>query len=381
MFVRNNTPNIEISHLGARRVAALRNFPIHKYKNTEDGLNALRNDLGKLGINVDQLIANRNQLMAANDSIQGLTTTASIATPIQFLQNWLTGFVEIVTAARKIDKLTGVTTAGSWEDEEIVQGVVEMTGPALPYGDVTNVPFANWNANFIYRTVVRFELGFQVTRLEEARAARIRLNSAQTKRESCGRALEIQRNAVGFVGYNSGNNLTYGFLNDPALPSYVTVPNGASGSPHWSTKTFLEITKDIRTMFSTLRTQTLDVIDPYEVNTTLALATAVVDYLTTTSDFGISVLDWLKENYPRCRIESAPELDSANGGANVGYLYAEVINDISTDDGRSIIQVVPAKFQVLGVQPMAKGFIEDYTNATAGVMVKRPFAFTRVTGI
>ena len=68
-------------------------------------------------------------------------------------------------------------------------------------------------------------------------------------------ALEIERNRVGFRGYNNGNNRTYGFLNSVDLPAYVTVSNGASGSSEWSTKTFLEIVADLRGAFSELRTQ------------------------------------------------------------------------------------------------------------------------------
>ena len=114
---------------------------------------------------------------------------------------------------------------------------------------------------------------------------------------------------------------------------------------------------------------------------TLAVATAAVDRLSVTSDFGISVRDWITRTYPKMRIVSAPELSAANGGANVFYLYAERVNDQSTDDGRTFIQPVPSKFQVLGVHQTAKAYVEDYLNATAGVMCKRPYAVVRYTGI
>ena len=67
-------------------------------------------------------------------------TTASITTPIQFLQAWLPGFTEVITAARRIDDLVGITTQGSWEDEEIVQGVLEKVGNAALYFDQTSTP-------------------------------------------------------------------------------------------------------------------------------------------------------------------------------------------------------------------------------------------------
>ena len=102
--------------------------------------------------------------------------------------------------------------------------------------------------------------------------------------------------------------------------------NGVSGQPQWSTKTFLEICKDIRTAIVALRTQSQDTIDPEKLDLTLAIATSSVDWLSTTSDFGISVRDWLKEAYPRIRVVSAPQLNAAYSSDNVFYLYADKID-------------------------------------------------------
>lgn len=362
----------ELSHIGPRAVGQALDLPAGEVGNYRD--------LAAIGIglrHVPQMAA-----ALAMDDAQALTTTASITTPVQFLQTWLPGFVRVVTKARKIDELIGITTAGSWEDEEVVQGVMELTGQAIPYGDFTNVPFSNWNANFERRTVVRFEQGLKIGTLEEARAARMRANSAQGKREASGLALEIQRNRVGFYGYNSGNNRTYGFLNDPNLPAYVTVPNGAGGSPLWTQKTFFEIVADIVAALAALRTQSGDLIDPEKDQITLALGTSRRDSLATLNSLGTqSVYQWLRGTYPNVRIVSAPELDGANGGANVFYMYAENVADSGTDDGRTFLQIVPAKFQTLGVEKTAKGYVEDYANATAGVFVKRPYAVVRRSGI
>lgn len=322
----------------------------------------------------------------AMDSVQGGVTTPSIPNPIQFLQNWLPGQVYVMTAAREIDNLIGITTQGAFEDEQIVQAVLENTGYAVPYSDYGNAPLADWNQTFVPRTNVRFELGMRVGTLEEMRAARVRVNSGQAKRESCGLNLEITRNLVGFNGYYSGNNNTYGFLNDPGLGGYVTVAAGAgAGNPtEWSGKTFLEICADIRTSVVALRTQSKGVIDPQKVDLVLALPTNAIDYLTVVSDFGISVRDWLTQTYPRIRVQDAIQLDTALGnvvGDGVFYLFAEAIKDLSTDDGRVWVQVVPNKFMVLGVVKLAKGYEEDYANATAGAMCKRPWAVVRYSGI
>lgn len=344
--------------------------------------------LNRIGINmnnraVSMLMRGRQAMdsMQAMDALQPTVTTGSIGTPVQFLQNWLPGFVFVVTAARKIDDIIGLMITGSWEDEQIVQGILERTSSSVPYGDYSNVPMSSWNTNFNFRTVVRFEEGMKVGVLESARAARQLVDDAGMKREAAALALEITRNAVGFFGFNAGDNLTYGYLNDPGLSAFQLVPNGVSGFPQWSTKTFLEITKDIRTAVVQLRTNSQDTIDPEKVDLTLAVATASVDWLSTTSDFGISVRDWMKEAYPRMRVVSAPQLNAAHTADNVFYLHADKLDDMSTDGGRVWIQPVPTKFQVLGVQQLAKAYEEDYSNATAGAMLKRPYASVQFYGI
>lgn len=305
----------------------------------------------------------------------------TIATPAQFLQNWLPGLVRTITRARVIDELVGISVGGEWSDEEVVQQVLEPTGSAVPYGDLTNIPLASWNPSYERRTVVRFEQGFQVGRLEEDRTSRIpNINTATEKRASAAEALEILRNRIGFYGYMSGAGRTFGFLNDPNLPAYVTVANPGGGTS-WATKTFLQITADIRTAAAALRTRSGSTIDPARTDIVLAIADAAVDQMAVTSDFGISVYDWLAKTYPRMRVVSVPELTAANGGANVFYMYAERVEDGSTDGGRTFDQIVPAKLQSLGVEQRAKSYVEDYTNATAGIMLKRPFGLVRYSGI
>ncbi len=309
-------------------------------------------------------------------------TAASMPTPIQFLQTWLPGFVKVLTAARKIDDIVGIKTVGSWEDQEIVQGIVEPAATATEYGDFTNIPLASWNTNFERRTIVRGELGMSVGLLEEGRASAMRLNSAETKRQGAAVGLEILRNAIGFYGWNAGNNRTFGFLNDPALPAFIA--SSVAGGWAGTSGNFQGITGDIRMAIVQLRTQSQDQIDPEKVAMTLALPTNKVDLLSVTTDFGVSVRDWIEQTYSKIRITSAPELMDGDGTDDVFYLFAEEIDssvDGSTDGGETFAQLVQTKFNTLGVEKRAKSYVEDYSNGTAGVLCKRPWAVVRVKGI
>lgn len=370
----------EHSHISAKRVAEriAANQPVIAMDSADV---ANYGALAKVGVGFAPSYLQKAGSVWAMDDVNGGNFAPSALTPVQFLQGWLPGFVRAEFAPRKIDELVGITTVGNWHDEEVVQGVLETMGEAVPYGDHTNIPYASFNAGFERRHVVRFEKGIKVGRLEEGRAGAMRLDAAAEKRTSAALALDIARNSVGFNGFNKGDNRTYGILNDPALPAYQSVAAGKSGQTTWAGKTFLEITADIRAAFSALQGQSQGVIDAEQTPTILALPNSAVVYLSVTSDYGNSVREWIAKTFPKCRIVSVPNFDKANGGANVFYLFAEEVADGSSDDKRVFVQAVPAKFMALGVDNNAKATIEDYTNATAGVICKRPYAVYRGTGI
>lgn len=305
----------------------------------------------------------------------------NLGAPAQFLQNWLPGIVRQVTNVRVIDELVGVVGGGSWEDEEFIQTASELTGKAELYGDSTNIPFANYNATYERRTIVRFEKGMSVGKLEEARSSRANISMAVEKRAAVALVLDIQRNRVGFLGYNQPDTRCFGLLNDPNLPAYVNVAAGVGGSL-WSQKTFLEIIADIRKGVVDLVVASGGNFRPANNDFTVALPLGYEQYLGVVDATGVtSVQAWFSSTYPRGRFVTAPEFIAANGGANVMYVYAESVDDGSSDDGRTIIQMVPARFQALGTEQKAKSYIEDFTNATAGVMVKRPWAVRRYSGL
>lgn len=334
------------------------------------------NTLDLFGISYNKSALQGMQSFYAMDADIAGVTTPSVSTPIQFLQHWLPDVVEVVTAAREIDSIVGRTVAGRWEDEEIVQRILERTGQARPYGDHADIPLSSWNINFEHRDIVRFEEGIQVGVLEEARAGAMNISSQSEKRTAAAESLAIELNNVGFYGYNETTNRTYGLLNDPNLPSYTTVATGTGGGTTWASKTYDEICDDIRTAFAALRTKSGNLFKPERDAATLSISVAAIEYLSAQNTLGLTVYEFIKKNYPNTRIESAVQLDGANGGANVFYLHADKING-----NRVIDQIVQDLFKLVGTEKRSKVFIEDYSNATAGVLVKQPIGVVRYSGI
>ena len=312
----------------------------------------------------------------ATDAAPVMQTAPSMMTPVQFLQFWIPEMVEVVTASRDADAILGRDFAGSWEDEEIVQPVIEYAGQVRPYGDKTSLNLADFNVNYETRTIVRMEQDVEVGKLEAARAAKQRIDAQGSKRHAASLSLAISANDIAFYGYNAGTNKTYGLLNDPNLPAYTSVGNGSAGTSEWTTKTFNEIVDDIKSWMAALRVRTGNNFKPEKDKSVLVLGVSVIDALQTVNPLGgISVWDWLHKTYPNCRVESAIQLDNANSGDNVAYLMAETIAGMKV-----IGQYMQDALRLIGVEQKAKGVLECYSNATAGVLVRVPIGIVRFTG-
>lgn len=299
--------------------------------------------------------------------------TNSGAAPIEFLRSVLPGIVRVMTTVRAIDRIAGIQEAGNWYDEEVAKKVLQHVGKAELYGDSTNIPLANYKHGYEFRSVVRFESGYESKKLEEAREAAAGINMSAEKRASAVLSLEIARQRLGMFGMAGGTTRTFGLLNDPGLLPYETVTGV------WSGKTFDEIVTDLSDWFETLLQQGAGHID-MNTNFVLVLPLGAQSALTRPNTLGMTVRKWLQDNYPNTRIEFAPEFVGANGGANVAYLMAEGV-EVGGDSGEAVIQVVPAKLFNVGNEQRAKSYIEDFANATAGVMVQYPWMIVRASGL
>lgn len=332
-------------------------------------------DLQSIGIGgLEQLAA--SAYAAMDTAVTGPALSPSSTIPLQVLQTWLPGVIRQATQPTTIDELVGVMTVGAWEDEEIALNIAEPVAKAELYGDFSNIPLASYATSQEYRTVFRFEQGFQVSKLEEARQAKAGFNVAQEKRLSAELSLNLSRNRIGFYGFGLSTARNYGLLNDPNLPAYV------SAAAAWSGATFAQITGDFIGMFNRMEVAGKGLIKD-DTRITVVLPLGYRQYLAVMNQTATkSVAEWLTENYPNIRIMYTPEFLAANGGANVAYMWAdEVPIQGNTGSNQTIAQIVPSRFQVLGSEQRAKGYIEDFTNATAGVLVMKPWAVQRLTGL
>lgn len=351
--------------------------PVHMHMN---GRLAVKRGPVKIGSDSKigyQDLENIGVVLHAMDSVLTGPPTTNGTLPGYMLQTWLPGTLRVVTQIRNIDEIVGITNVGRWEDEFISVRVAEPVGKAELYGDHTNIPLANYRQDVESRGVVRFEQGFQVGKLEDARQSMVGFQAAEEKRRAATESLDISRNDVGFYGFNDGTDTNvYGLLNDPSLPAYAT------RTADWLTATFDQLTTDFIRMVNALETQMGgNLNDDAQLVFVLPSGYRAIFTRYQQTGSGMTFRTWLAESYPNLRIVTTPEFVGANGGLDVAYLFVENAGteDDSDMTNASIIQAVPVRYQVLGSENRIKGYIEDAVNATAGVFVLRPWAFTRMT--
>ena len=329
--------------------------------------NCTMDDIAALGVTMDAAVA---EIMDAAPNPQTNPTTV---TPVQFAQYWLTNPIKILTRGRSLDKVVGRTIVGTWETEQIVATIMERMGQPGLYGDFTKAPLANWNVNFETRDNVRFEMGIETGKLEEARASQMRLNSYALKRDAMAEAFAILLNNVGWYGFRSDSTnfagtskKIYGLLNDPN----VTAEN--LGRATWEGATTMDnICTDIQTVVTSAVKSLNGNYDPEVDSATLALPINQYAQLGKINTYGISARDWLSKTYPRIRVTSSAELV---GGLSNTDVMMFIVDKVNGDD--TVQQMVTSTLRLVGAQPMPKGLYEVYTCSSAGTLVRYPLAYS-----
>lgn len=317
----------------------------------------------------------------AMDAVNNLVTTPSMPTENNALSAYLNGTVLAITAKNTSSYLLGEVIVGSWFMDTIKQKILEHIGAAKEYSDFDGIETRpTFNSNMEKRNIVRFQSGFRVGELERNKDAAGGINSVLTKRQAAIISLNKAQDDVQIYGWRNGDNLTYGWLNDPSLPAYVTLPNGASGKSTFADLTYKEQQNRITAGLTALRKNSGDQVDPEIDPIELHIASDVVDVLSDENEQGKSIRKWLAEVYPNVTIKSSRVFNGAHGGDNVFYLFATSVGGTGDDGGATVKNLIVTKARNMSVYQQHTIYEEKLMNASAGAMVCRPFAVYRASG-
>lgn len=251
----------------------------------------------------------RDERLAADAQPQ-LVTTYNSGIPAYLALYQDPAMVEVLTAPMRAAEIIGEAKKGDWTTLTAQFPVLEVTGEVSSYDDFSNNGSSGANANFEFRQSYYEQTYTEWGERELDIMGLAKINWAQQQNKASALNLSKALNKMYFFGVRGLEN--YGLLNDPALYAPLTPSTKVAGGTSWDNATVEEIFGDVKTSIVNLIRRSKGLIRT-DMEFTIALDPASEGNLTQTNIYGRSALDDIKKNYPKARILSAPEYDTAAG--------------------------------------------------------------------
>jgi hypothetical protein len=246
----------------------------------------------------------------ARDAQPGLISTPNTGVPAYFANLIDPEVIRVITQPMKSAEIFGETQKGDWKTLFATFRMIEVTGEVASYGDYDTNGRSGHNVNYPTRQSYHFQTMTEWGEREVEIESLAGIYYVSEQNTSSALILNKFHNLMNFYGI-AGLNL-YGALNDPALPSAIAPALKAAGGVLWGPAVANEVYEDVRLLFVQLQTQmggNAKVSDEM----TLALSpTKEVDLLKT-NIYNVQALELIKRNFPRLRVETAPEYSTAAG--------------------------------------------------------------------
>jgi len=304
------------------------------------------------------------------DSMPALQTTANSGIPIwanQYLDPQQVRVLFQPTRAEEI--MGGAVNKGDWTTPVAYFPTLESTGTVVEYGDTNTGGVTGNNANWMTRVPYHFQTHIQIGDREEAMAAVAKVNLVAEKRLSATEVFNRGFNTSWFFGIAGLQN--YGLLNDPSLlPAIVSDYNWLSNSA-----TREQICSDIKKWVTQLITQTKGLVNS-KTAMKLVVSPEIEASFLITNQYGLSVEDYIKKNYPNMQVKTAPEYSTGYSAGQFGQLIVDAYEGVQT--------AVPAfteKFRAHRSEMRTSTWLQKLSAGTLGTVIRRPVMIVSMYGI
>lgn len=314
----------------------------------------------------------RGDYNLAMDAQPQLVTVANAGIPA-FLANIVDpNVIEVVLQPlRAVEIAGGEVKKGDWTSQSLMMPLAEPVGHVVAYGDYDNGGTVDANVNWVSRQPFHYQ---SIKRIGERQlamwgVAAIDYNARldRSVAETFGRF----QNRSYFYGISGLAN--YGLLNDPSLITPITPATKTAGGTTWPLATAVEIYNDILATYTQLQTQmggNLEMTDRME----LVLSTLRQSQLGKTNEFGISVVDLLRKNFPNLTVRAAPEYSTGSG-----ELMQMIVREYQGE--QTIWAAFTEKMRAHPVVQELSAWAQKFSAGTWGAIVRRPIAIAQMLGI
>ncbi len=278
--------------------------------------------------------------------------------------------IDILVKPMKATEIVGEETKkGDWTLETAMFPIVESTGMVSSYGDYAETGIAGANVNWVQRQSYTYQVITQWGERELEKMGLARIDWANRQRTASVLTLNLFQNKSYFFGIEGLAN--YGLLNDPSLSAPIA-PISQGGLVTWAEKGTspdgaVYVYNDIKAIYGQLVSQAnglveLDMASPM----TLAMSPEAQVYLTLTNNFNVNVQDMLKKNFPKMKIETAPEYQTAAGE------FIQLIAD-QMDGQRTATTAFTEKLRSHPIKIELSSFKQKQSQGSWGTIIFRPF--------
>lgn len=297
-------------------------------------------------------------------------TPQLVGTPNAGIPTYLTTYVdpkviEVLVAPMKAAEIVGESKKGDWTTLTATFIQAEPTTNVATYGDYASGGDSKTNINYPQRQSYFFQTWTRwgERELEMAGAGRVDLAAQLNYSSALGLAKFL--NSSYLFGVSGLQN--YGLTNDPRLPTPV-----ASGV-NWATATPEASFNSIKDMYKALQAQTQGLVEQ-DMELALAMPPSASGDLNTVNSFGLSAAKLLKDAFPKIRIVTVPEYDTA-GGRLVQMWIPRLEGQDSATCGFT------EKMRAHAIERYSSYFRQKKSAGTWGAVIWRPVCCTQLLGV
>jgi len=316
--------------------------------------------------------------LLAMDAQPELVTISNSGIPA-FLSTYIDPkVIEVLLAPMKATEIVGEETKkGDWTLETSMFPVVESTGFVSSYGDYSETGIAGANVNWVQRQSYTYQVITQWGERELDKMGLARIDWANRQRIASVLTLNKFQNKSYFFGVEGLAN--YGLLNDPSLSAPIT-PISEGGLITWAQKATdpngaLYVYNDIKALYGQLVSQANGLVElDMASDLTLAMSPASQVFLTLTTQYNVNVQDMLKKNFPKMKIETAPEYSTASG---------ELVQLIAVEmqGQKTATTAFTEKLRAHPIIVKESSFRQKTSQGTWGAILYRPFLLASLLGV
>ena len=316
--------------------------------------------------------------LLAMDAQPALVTVSNSGIPA-FLSTYIDPkVIEVLVAPMKATEIVGEETKkGDWTLETAMFPIVESTGMVSSYGDYSETGIAGANVNWVQRQSYTYQVITQWGERELDKMGLARIDWANRQRVASVLTLNKFQNKSYFFGIAGLAN--YGLLNDPSLSAPIA-PISDGGLVTWAQKATdpngaIYVYNDIKALYGQLVAQANGLVDlEMDSPLTLAMSPSSQVYLTLTNTYNVNVQDMLKKNFPKMKIETAPEYATSSG--NLVQLIADEMQG-----QRTATTAFTEKLRAHPIKIDLSSFKQKTSQGTWGTILFRPFLISQLLGV